>query len=101
MSSHLDSLESYILSVHDFTSGISQTTAHLSIYFTFSIQLLIAESNLKKKSCTKWKRRDFCVSVSGASGIYQNNLFRVAAFLPKKYTNAIIFGNVSCSSSIE
>ena len=36
-----------------------------------------------------------CVCVSGACGIYQNSMYGVAAFLPMKYTNAIIFGNVS------
>ena len=36
-----------------------------------------------------------CMCVSGACGIYQNSMYGVAAFLPMKYTNAIIFGNVS------
>ena len=32
-----------------------------------------------------------------ANGVYQNSLYGVAAYLPMKYTNAVITGNVSSS----
>ena len=32
--------------------------------------------------------------VAVANGVYQNSLYGVAAYLPMKYTNAVITGNV-------
>jgi len=33
-----------------------------------------------------------------ANGVYQNSLYGVAAYLPMKYTNAVITGNVTTLS---
>ena len=34
-------------------------------------------------------------SSSGANGVYQNSIYGTAAFLPMKYTNAVVTGSVS------
>jgi len=33
--------------------------------------------------------------LSGANGIYQNSIYGLAAFMPMKYTNAVVLGSVS------
>jgi len=35
---------------------------------------------------------------TGANGIYQNSIYGLAAYLPMKYTNAVVLGCVSTFS---
>jgi len=32
---------------------------------------------------------------TGANGVYQNSIYGLAAYLPMKYTNAVVLGSVS------
>uniref|UniRef100_A0AC35UF02 SERPIN domain-containing protein n=1 Tax=Rhabditophanes sp. KR3021 TaxID=114890 RepID=A0AC35UF02_9BILA len=47
-----------------------------------------------------WMTMVSFIIFNGAGGVYQNSMFGVAAVLPSKFTNAIIFGNNVCGTFI-
>lgn len=69
-------------------------TSIIIMVFVFIVTVVLAMIDTSEwPALFFWVTLGLAVILNSACGIYQNSMYGVAAILPMKYTNAIIFGN--------
>jgi equilibrative nucleoside transporter 1/2/3 len=65
------------------------------VVFLFTVVLAILDSS-QWQGVFFWVTMISVVLINSANGIYQNNVYKLAACLPMKYTSAVIIGSNTC-----